>query len=175
MTDEVSRAVEIAQIVNVLLDGSTAQYAHPIETHGPVDLEGMPIQTRKEVKGHWIICAPHDENLNLLCIRFEFGIRIMLRDAPQTTDSKPEEREYGRIEATFVGQYLLTGPPPADEKTVEEFSRTIGMLNIWPYWREHAHDLARRMGWRGVIVPLFKLRFQENNAENIEVVAKFTK
>ncbi|MBF0185664.1 MAG: hypothetical protein HQM06_14935 [Magnetococcales bacterium] len=160
MTDTVSRAVEIAQIINVVLDNSSARYSDPEAVHVALDLDKVTIQTKKSVRDCWFLQSDEENASLLLCIRFDFGIRIMLTN---TTDQAEivEEREFARIEASFVGQYLLTGEQPASE-TVMEFARTVGMLNIWPYWREHAHDLARRMGWSNVIVPMFKLRFRDS-------------
>jgi hypothetical protein len=160
MTDSVSRTVEIAQIVDVRLDASTAQYADPDSLHLPINLEGASFQTKKGVRGSWMGPVTGDDSPQLF-VRFEFGIRVLLSTAQRVTEEGEPGRELGRIEATFTGQYRLAGSEPSQE-AVDMFARTIGMFNAWPYWREHAHDLARRMGWHGLVVPLFKLRFQEN-------------
>lgn len=160
MSDAVSRAVEIAEIVGVLLDGGMARYANPEEVHDPEKLKEATIQIKKNVRDFWISTNPENESMMILSIRFDFGIRLVLNGEQHAADGEPSDQEFGRIEASFVGQYLLEGSQPSEE-AIMEYCKTIGMLNIWPYWREHAHDMARRMGWDGVVVPLFKLRFRE--------------
>ncbi|WP_130472786.1 hypothetical protein [Candidatus Magnetaquicoccus inordinatus] len=162
MTDTVSRAVEIAQIVNVLLDGSFVRYADVNAAHMEQDLEGAKFQLKRGVRDSWFVTSDDDTEV-LLCVRFDFGLRIMHKSAAaaEQGEEQGEGEEFGRIEASFVGHYLLTGEKPEPD-TVKQFSHTVGMLNVWPYWREHAHSLARQMGWKNVIVPLFKLRFKND-------------
>lgn len=43
---------------------------------------------------------------------------------------------------------------------MKAFSRSNGMLNIWPYWREYVQAATQRAGLAPLTLPLFRVRSQ---------------
>ncbi len=65
-----------------------------------------------------------------------------------------------RVKATFLLTYqVMVEPPPKDvrEAFFTAFAQVNGLMNIWPYYREFAHEAARRLGVPNVIVPLLRV------------------
>lgn len=65
-----------------------------------------------------------------------------------------------RVKATFLLSYqVMVAPPPEDlrEALFCAFTHVNGLMNVWPYYREFAHEGARRLGFPSVIVPLLRV------------------
>jgi hypothetical protein len=65
-----------------------------------------------------------------------------------------------RVDAGFLLTYqLMVEPPPVDLRAdlFSAFAKVNGLMNIWPYYREFSHEVARRMGFPAVLVPLLRV------------------
>lgn len=65
-----------------------------------------------------------------------------------------------RVDAGFLLTYqLMVEPPPVDLRggLFSAFAKVNGLMNIWPYYREFGHEVARRMGFPAVLVPLLRV------------------
>jgi len=64
------------------------------------------------------------------------------------------------VEAVFHLTYQVMVESPPEDKREEfftAFAQINGLMNAWPYYREFAHEAARRMGYPTVIVPLLRV------------------
>lgn len=96
-----------------------------------------------------------EEATNIL----EVSIAIKAEDVHSATEAAVGEGGMD-LGAGFVLTYqLMTAPPPAElrEDLFMAFSRINGLINVWPYFREFAHQAASRMGYPNVIVPLLRI------------------
>ncbi|MBF0383298.1 MAG: hypothetical protein HQL69_19935 [Magnetococcales bacterium] len=169
MTQEVERAVDIAAIVDVKLNSSFAQFADPDVIHLTGIPENSTMQFKKIMRDYTI--GDDDFGDLHLFIRYDFGVRIMVQEDVIDGDGNIEQKELATIEACFLARYLMQGAEP-DQKTIENFATSVGMFNVWPYWREYASDVSRRMGLDGIVIPLFKLRFNNNKQKNNPIAKK---
>lgn len=60
------------------------------------------------------------------------------------------------ILASFVAQYSIT-ETFSDQKFFQKFTQQVGVLNIWPYWREFAQSMTTRMGLPPFAAPLINV------------------
>src|SRR6202140_2533778 len=57
---------------------------------------------------------------------------------------------------SFVADFSII-EPFSSKKMMEDFLGKVGMLVIWPYWREYVQSMTTRMGLPAFPVPLIKL------------------
>jgi len=72
-----------------------------------------------------------------------------------------------RVKAVFLLTYqVMVAPPPEDlrEALFCAFTHVNGLMNAWPYYREFAHEGARRLGVPNVIVPLLRVETKPTRA-----------
>ena len=65
-----------------------------------------------------------------------------------------EKREGLHVEATFGLMYLTRSVEPIAPEVLAEFSQTVGVQNVWPYWREFVQSMTARMGLPPLRMPL---------------------
>lgn len=96
-----------------------------------------------------------DEKENLLEVRID----IHGRDIRNAT-GEGAGTDGLRVDAGFLLAYqLMVAPPPKELRGdfFTAFAKVNGLMNIWPYYREFAHEVARRMGFPAVLVPLLRV------------------
>ena len=96
-----------------------------------------------------------DEKENVLEVR----IVIHGRDSRNAT-GEGAGTDGLRVDAGFLLTYqLMVAPPPEDLRgdLFSAFARVTGLMNIWPYYREFAHEVAQRTGYPAVLVPLLRV------------------
>lgn len=74
-----------------------------------------------------------------------------------------------RVDAGFLLTYqLMVEPPPEDLRGgfFSAFSKVNGLINIWPYYREFAHEAAQRMGFPNVVVPVLRVEPKASESES---------
>lgn len=100
------------------------------------------------------MCRFNDEGNTL-----ESMIAIEGRDVRNATGEGAGENGL-RVKAAFLLIYkIMVEPPPENVRGdfFTAFSQVNGLMNVWPYFREFAHEAARRMGVPNVIVPLLRV------------------
>jgi hypothetical protein len=75
-------------------------------------------------------------------------------ELPEIDPSDPPEIE---IHASFELRYSTTSDAELKNEDLENFAVANGTLHAWPYWREFAGDLTRRMQIPSLVVGVFKL------------------
>jgi hypothetical protein len=94
-----------------------------------------------------------------------FNLRIKL-DASYDGDKTKDPAV--SILASFVANYSIV-EMFSDEEIFKKFAHQIGMLTIWPFWREFAQSMTTRMGLPAFPVPLINLgeiRITEDTPKN---------
>lgn len=61
------------------------------------------------------------------------------------------------IEATFVISYKAENLQGLRHDNFEAFSRSNGVYNAWPYWREFVQNTVARMNLPPLTIPVFRL------------------
>jgi hypothetical protein len=65
-----------------------------------------------------------------------------------------EKHEGLRVEATFGLMYLTRSADAIPPEVLAAFSQTVGVQNVWPYWREFVQSMTGRMGLPPLRMPL---------------------
>lgn len=60
------------------------------------------------------------------------------------------------ILASFIAEFTIL-EPHSDKETFNKFLNQIGLLGIWPYWREFVQSMTTRMGLPAFPVPLINI------------------
>jgi preprotein translocase subunit SecB len=88
---------------------------------------------------------------------------------------EPEEADPAlSISANFVAAYGII-EPFFSHKHLGEYLERLGMINIWPYWREFVQSMTLRMGLPAFPVPLInvdKLKKQMAKQKAVETKTK---
>jgi len=106
--------------------------------------------------------------------QLDVKIAILGRDIRNAT-GEGAGAEGIRVNAGFLLTYqLMVEPPPVElrEGLFSAFAKVNGLMNIWPYYREFAHDVARRMGYPDVLVPLLRVVPAKENPKQGKVAQK---
>lgn len=70
---------------------------------------------------------------------------------------EPDDPPDIEIQANFELTYVATTDAELDDADLANFAVSNGTLHAWPYWREFAGDITRRMQIPGLVVGVFKL------------------
>jgi hypothetical protein len=65
-----------------------------------------------------------------------------------------EKHEGLRVEATFGVMYLTRTLEAISPEALAAFSQTVGVQNVWPFWREFVQSMTGRMGLPPLRMPL---------------------
>jgi hypothetical protein len=79
---------------------------------------------------------------------------IMVQISFSLVGADAEKHEGLRVEATFGLMYLTQSPDAISPETLAAFSQTVGVQNVWPYWREFVQSMTGRMGLPPLRMPL---------------------
>jgi hypothetical protein len=74
-------------------------------------------------------------------------------ELPEPDPDNPPEIE---IEARFELSYVAEDDSDLDPQDLSNFAAANGTLHAWPYWREFADDITRRMQLPRLVVGVFK-------------------
>ena len=87
------------------------------------------------------------------------GLRLVQADLTDEILKNPQEVEKfvkAEITAIFVTEYRLT-QDALDKEAVEEFAKQNAGFHAWPYWREFAHSMCKRMLLPEIILPMYRI------------------
>ena len=149
--EDINLSTSVAQVVELIGLRSTKGEFGPAE-------EITPKESKKQealAPYQFEISSRFDEKEN----RLEVHIVITGRNI-QTANGDGAGIAGLRVVGGFLLTYqLMVEPPPADLRSdlFSAFARVNGLMNIWPYYREFAQEIARRVGFPGVIVPLLRV------------------
>jgi preprotein translocase subunit SecB len=62
------------------------------------------------------------------------------------------------VHAVFQAIYKRRSLDELSEEQLSNFGQTIGLLGIWPYWREFAQSMTTRMGLPPLTLPMIQAR-----------------
>lgn len=146
MTDkriDMARVAELARTVN--LDSVCWR-----EVSAKRFIEQSQIPPELSLNGRATASGLRDFAAKQIVVLAEFGF---LATGPDSPDRVVE------IEGCLALRYSLTegDVEHVSEDLVQDFARTNGMYNAWPYWRELAQTTATRVGIHGLIAPVFRL------------------
>jgi hypothetical protein len=65
-----------------------------------------------------------------------------------------KKQESLRVEATFGLMYVTRSLGTVSPEALAAFSQTVGVQNVWPYWREFVQSMTGRMGLPPLRMPL---------------------
>lgn len=68
----------------------------------------------------------------------------------------PGEREFARFVYRAYAQYSL--PVEASDELLLEFSRTNGMIHLWPYLRAWVQTASASLGLLPIVIPVFRVQ-----------------
>jgi hypothetical protein len=142
----------------------------------PIDL-AAPVSARVDLKGIALFeCEVRRDrgvNLSRESLRMAVGIPdVTLQAEPErgqvvitlafslkaVREGETDAEPVLLIEAAFDLTYGLAKFEGLEEANFLAFARTNGVFNAWPYWRELVQNLIARMGFRPIILPLFRVQ-----------------
>ena len=84
---------------------------------------------------------------------FEFRYSVPKEGA----DTTSEMRMVASIAAEIVSSYArnTSGEPTKEE--LQEYGKTIAIVHVWPYWREHCQSSLNKMFLPATMIPPFQL------------------
>lgn len=149
--EDINLAAKVAKVVELIDLRSTKGEFGPAEELAPKGSKKQDALAPYQFE----ISSRFDEKEN----RLEVHIVIQGRNI-RTANGDGAGGAGLRVVGGFLLTYqLMVEPPPADLRSelFSAFARVNGLMNIWPYYREFAHEVARRVGFPGVIVPLLRV------------------
>ncbi|MGA7499944.1 MAG: hypothetical protein WBX00_24705 [Isosphaeraceae bacterium] len=92
-----------------------------------------------------------DDESKLLCVLPTFILKV-------TQERERDTASVLSVTATFALFYTIDSFDGLTDLDLEAFSRTNGVFNAWPYWREFAQSTTARMGLESPItLPVFRI------------------
>ena len=85
---------------------------------------------------------------------FKAGWDAGTHELPARDPDDPPEIE---IHASFELTYTVSSDVELQDQDLDNFAVANGTLHAWPYWREFADSITRRMHVPGLVVGVFKL------------------
>ncbi|HWM54308.1 MAG TPA: hypothetical protein VNO20_02815 [Solirubrobacterales bacterium] len=85
---------------------------------------------------------------------FKAGWDSETHELPARDPGDPPEIE---IHASFELTYTVSSDVGLQDQDLDNFAVANGTLHAWPYWREFADTITRRMHVPGLVVGVFKL------------------
>ena len=79
---------------------------------------------------------------------------IMVQISFSLVGADAEKREGLHMEATFGLMYLTRSQEIIPPEVLAAFSQTVGVQNVWPYWREFVQSMTGRMALPPLRMPL---------------------
>jgi hypothetical protein len=79
---------------------------------------------------------------------------IMVQISFSLVGADAEKGDGLRVEAMFGLMYLTRSPDAVSPEVLAAFSQTVGVQNVWPYWREFVQSMTGRMGLPPLRMPL---------------------
>lgn len=68
----------------------------------------------------------------------------------------PSDRDFARFTYRAYAQYSI--PVEASDELLLEFSRTNGMINLWPYLRAWVQTASASLGLIPIVIPVFRVQ-----------------
>jgi preprotein translocase subunit SecB len=71
-------------------------------------------------------------------------------------EGRPNEDAELRLSCEFVVQYTCEDITGIERVNLDAFAHTNVIFNVWPYWREFVQSMTGRLGFRAILIPLFR-------------------
>ena len=95
-----------------------------------------------------------DEKHNLWKVNFYTRCRLLPGIESPPSDYEPKAEDVlASIELLFIAEYRLLDTS-VEHRALVEFSQHNVAYHIWPYWREHLHDVTSRTHLPRITLPM---------------------
>lgn len=154
MSDGISRLIDVAKLHGISLKNSRVAMAEGCNWRD-MHQDGILMQVVELPEKKSLALASNADGEQLLLIDYPFGLRFVSHQGEEGAS-----RVLAEIEAIFEVEFILNPNAPEDDVILSQFAAQVGILHVWPYWREFVQSMSVRMNWPPVILPMFKRRFK---------------
>jgi hypothetical protein len=118
----------------------------PVELNAKLEIKTSVSERRED--GMFSVLAVIDTKLS----------RTLPFDSPEQSDAPGTQPEpFVSVRAGFELQYKLPEDFTPEAKDLDEFARTNGLFNVWPYFREFVQNTSSRMNLPTFVLPLLRI------------------
>lgn len=165
------KAIECLSIADVYLRESSLSMLPDFD---PVRGGTFSVQYRIDAKKFEHLAFEQAPETRFVRIYVETGMRLVdsgYEQAVQENQEAAKQHVKAEILATFV---LVYGNKCSDisDGALEIFSKKNAPFHVWPYWREHIHNLCARAHLPIAMLPMFSTKTTSNQAQGSEKIVK---
>jgi hypothetical protein len=134
------------RLVEVSAASRLPPLTQPVELNANLEIKTSVSERRED--GMFFVLAVIDTKLS----------RTLSSDSPEQSDARGAQPEpFASVHAGFELQYKLPEDFTPDPKDLDEFAKTNGLFNVWPYFREFVQNTSSRMNLPTFVLPLLRL------------------
>ena len=162
--DIIKSAATKLELLNIVLH--EAQLARNPEHENPSNYPASIVQQNKlVVEAEEATYQADSKRIKIFRVYVSLGKRAVEELAEHTEQAGQKKAKiFFTVEATFRVDYLMKAK--LTEEEIREFSQNNAVHNVWPFWREHVYEVARKAELPRLSVPLMRMSKKSNHKQS---------